>query len=105
MNGPIFPTQALARTAADWLAPLLAGKTALSATSVPTIMPHAVTICCRGRCASGSTPRRRPILPHPPAPALPIDYEAEEGPKLSIRVQELFGLARHPSIAGGRVPL
>jgi ATP-dependent helicase HrpB len=24
---------------------------------------------------------------------------------LSIRVQELFGLAKHPSIAGGRVPL
>ena len=36
---------------------------------------------------------------------VPIDYEAEEGPKLSIRVQELFGLAVHPAIAGGRVPL
>ena len=36
---------------------------------------------------------------------VPIDYEAEEGPKLSIRVQELFGLARHPAIAGGRVAL
>ena len=36
---------------------------------------------------------------------VPIDYEAEEGPKLAIRVQELFGLAAHPTIAGGRVPL
>ena len=36
---------------------------------------------------------------------MPIDYEAEEGPKLAIRVQELFGLDRHPSIAGGKVPL
>ena len=36
---------------------------------------------------------------------MPIDYAAEEGPKLSIRVQELFGLDRHPAIAGGRVPL
>ena len=36
---------------------------------------------------------------------MPIDYEAEEGPKLAIRVQELFGLDRHPTIAGGRVPL
>ena len=36
---------------------------------------------------------------------MPIDYEAEEGPKLSIRVQELFGLAVHPTIAGGRIPL
>ena len=36
---------------------------------------------------------------------VPIDYESAEGPKLSIRVQELFGLDRHPSIVGGRVPL
>jgi ATP-dependent helicase HrpB len=36
---------------------------------------------------------------------VPIDYDAEEGPKLAIRVQELFGLDRHPAIAGGRVPL
>src|SRR5262249_26196962 len=36
---------------------------------------------------------------------VPIDYEAEEGPKLAIRVQELFGLAQHSAIAGGRVPL
>ena len=36
---------------------------------------------------------------------MPIDYDAEEGPKLAIRVQELFGLDRHPSIAGGKVPL
>jgi ATP-dependent helicase HrpB len=34
-----------------------------------------------------------------------IDYEAEGGPKIAIRVQELFGLDRHPTIAGGRVPL
>src|SRR5262249_20088696 len=40
----------------------------------------------------------------PSGSVVPIDYEAEAGPKLSIRVQELFGLARHPSIAGRRVP-
>src|SRR6185312_15117965 len=34
-----------------------------------------------------------------------IDYEAEGGPKFAIRVQELFGLDKHPSIAAGRVPL
>src|SRR5262249_9383253 len=41
----------------------------------------------------------------PSGSRVPIDYEAEEGPKLAIRVQELFGLSRHPTIAGGRVPL
>jgi ATP-dependent helicase HrpB len=34
-----------------------------------------------------------------------IDYEADAGPTISIRLQELFGLAYHPTIAGGRVPL
>lgn len=33
-----------------------------------------------------------------------IRYDGEE-PVLSVRVQELFGLDRHPSIAGGRLPL
>ena len=34
-----------------------------------------------------------------------IDYEADAGPTISIRLQELFGLSQHPSIAGGRIPL
>ena len=41
----------------------------------------------------------------PTGSRVPIDYEAEQGPTVSIRVQELFGLAQHPTIAGGRVPL
>jgi ATP-dependent helicase HrpB len=34
-----------------------------------------------------------------------VDYEAEAGPTVTVRVQALYGLARHPAIAGGRVPL
>lgn len=34
-----------------------------------------------------------------------IDYGAEEGPVLAVRLQEMFGLRQTPSIAGGRVPL
>ncbi len=34
----------------------------------------------------------------------PISYEGEE-PTLTIRVQELFGLKDHPSVAGGKLPL
>jgi len=56
--------------------------------------------------------RRREIdrlLPsHFAAPSgshLPIDYGAENGPALEVRVQELFGMDRHPSVAGGKVPL
>ncbi len=35
----------------------------------------------------------------------PIDYDAEGGPAIALRVQELFGLNTHPSLAGGRIPL
>ena len=41
----------------------------------------------------------------PTGTQVPIDFEAEAGPSIAIRVQELFGLNTHPSIAGGRVPL
>ena len=34
-----------------------------------------------------------------------LDYEAADAPALHIRVQELFGLKEHPSIARGRLPL
>jgi len=34
-----------------------------------------------------------------------IDYAAEGGPRVDIRVQELFGVTTHPMVGGGRVPL
>ncbi|MCA3254424.1 MAG: ATP-dependent helicase HrpB, partial [Alphaproteobacteria bacterium] len=34
-----------------------------------------------------------------------IDYDAEGGPAVEVRVQELFGLAAHPSVASGKLPL
>ena len=34
-----------------------------------------------------------------------IDYAAEGGPRVDIRVQELFGTTRHPTVGGGRVAL
>ena len=41
----------------------------------------------------------------PTGSRIAIDYGAEEGPVLAVRVQELFGLRQHPTIAAGRVPL
>ena len=34
-----------------------------------------------------------------------IDYAAEGGPEVEVRVQAVFGLAAHPMLANGRVPL
>jgi ATP-dependent helicase HrpB len=41
----------------------------------------------------------------PTGSQLAIDYEAEQGPTIAVRLQELFGLNTHPSIAKGAVPL
>jgi ATP-dependent helicase HrpB len=41
----------------------------------------------------------------PTGSELAIDYAAEAGPTISVKVQELFGLARHPSVATGKIPL
>jgi ATP-dependent helicase HrpB len=35
----------------------------------------------------------------------PIDYAAENGPALEIRVQELFSLKAHPCVGGGKIAL
>ena len=41
----------------------------------------------------------------PTGSKIPIDYAADNGPVLAVRVQEVFGLDRHPSIMGGKLPL
>jgi ATP-dependent helicase HrpB len=101
---PDLSDDALARTAAEWLAPFLTGKTSLQqigaddlATALDALLPWTLR-----KRLSAEAPTH---FAAPSGSQVPIDYEAEEGPKLSIRVQELFGLAVHPTIAGGRVPL
>jgi ATP-dependent helicase HrpB len=34
-----------------------------------------------------------------------IDYAAEGGPAVAVRLQEMFGLAEHPRVGGGKIPL
>jgi ATP-dependent RNA helicase HrpB len=94
----------LAASAADWLVPLLDGKTALSAvssdelsTALGALLPWNLK-----RRLDAEAPTH---FSAPSGSSVPIDYDNAEGPKLAIRVQELFGLDRHPSIAGGKVPL
>lgn len=101
---PDLTAEALAPTVVEWLAPALFGLTKLSEisgehlrTALDLLLPYA---------------RRQEIetvLPsHFTAPtgnAVPIDYNAEGGPAIEIRVQELFGLTRHPTIAHGRIRL
>jgi ATP-dependent helicase HrpB len=101
---PDLSDGALARTAGEWLAPFLEGRTALSqigADELGGALDALVSWKLRKRLDSEAPTH----FTAPSGSHVPIDYEAEEGPKLAIRVQELFGLAVHPVIAGGRVPL
>jgi ATP-dependent helicase HrpB len=101
---PDLSDGALAATAQEWLAPLLMDKTridGLTASELDTALQGLLPYSLRRRLETEAPTH----FDAPSGSRVPIDYEAEEGPKLAIRVQELFGLSRHPSIAGGRVPL
>jgi ATP-dependent helicase HrpB len=101
---PDLSDSALSASLDAWLGPLLAAKTAISEITSDELGEALRALL--------PWPLRRRLEAEAPthfvAPTgtdVPIDYEAEGGPKIAIRVQELFGLDRHPAIAGGRAPL
>lgn len=100
---PDLSDQALAATVADWLVPHITGRTALSqigADDLGNALDQLVPWDVKRRIEAD-------LPSHFDAPSgqrHPIAYEGEE-PVLSIRVQELFGLAVHPSVARGKIPL
>jgi ATP-dependent helicase HrpB len=101
---PDLSDTALAQTVNAWLAPALAAKTALGDitaddlnTAVRALLPWPLQ-----RRLDAEAPTH---FAAPTGSQVTIDYEAEGGPKIAIRVQELFGLDRHPAIAGGKAPL
>ena len=100
---PDFSDEALA-AGPGWLAPFLIGKTRLDdigaddlASALDAMLPWDLT-----RRLNDEAPTH---FQAPTGTAAPIDYEAEGGPSIALRVQELFGLNEHPSLAGGRIPL
>jgi len=100
---PDLSDAALAASAADWLAPHILAKTSLSqigaedlSTALDQLIPWDVK-----RRIEAELPSH---FDAPSGQRHPIDYEGEE-PVLSIRVQELFGLAVHPTVARGKIPL
>jgi ATP-dependent helicase HrpB len=84
----------------DDLAPHLVGRTALAditADDLAPLIPYALR-----------AEIDRALPSHFEAPTgsrVAIDYAAEAGPSIELRVQELYGLDRHPAVANGRIPL
>ena len=101
---PDLSEAALARTAAQWLAPFLAAKARLSdigaddlGAALDALLPWSLK-----RRLDAEAPTH---FDAPTGNRHAIDYQGAGAPALHIRVQELFGLTQHPSIANGRLPL
>jgi ATP-dependent RNA helicase HrpB len=101
---PDLSDGALAAQREQWLTPALFDKTALKEFSPSDLSEALMTLLpwdLRARLE-----REAPThFEAPTGSQLAIDYEAEQGPTIAVRLQELFGLNVHPSIAKGAVPL
>jgi ATP-dependent helicase HrpB len=88
----------------EWLPPLIIGKRRLG-----DIAPAALSQALEGLLgypATRDVDRLAPADFASPAGSLhAIDYLAPAGPTVEVRAQALFGLATHPTIAGGKVAL
>jgi ATP-dependent helicase HrpB len=101
---PDLSDAALAARVDDWLTPLLGGVRSLSA-----LRPDLLDGALRTLMAWETQQRLEAAAPsHWQAPTgsrFAIDYDAEGGPRVDVRVQEVFGLSEHPTVAAGKVPL
>jgi ATP-dependent RNA helicase HrpB len=105
-EGDTWPDLSNEKLAADpqWLASFLSGKTRLSeidADDLDAALRAALPFDLTRRLDEKAPSHFRA----PTGTAAPIDYGAEGGPAISLRVQELFGLNEQPTVAGGRIPL
>lgn len=104
MEAPDLSDAALLDRPEAWLAPALEGAARLS-----DVDAGRLEAALRGlapfeahRALDRLAPERYEA---PTGSRLPIDYAAGGGPRVDVRVQEVFGLSRHPTVAGGSVPL
>jgi ATP-dependent helicase HrpB len=101
---PDLSDAALAASAENWLVPALYDKTALKELS-PGDLSDALMALLPWELRARLDREAPTHFEAPTGTMLAIDYEAEQGPTIAVRLQELFGLNTHPSIAKGAVPL
>ncbi|MBZ9676442.1 ATP-dependent helicase HrpB [Mesorhizobium sp. ES1-1] len=100
---PDMSDAALLERLDDWLLPFLSGAASFAAIDAGAVSAGLATLVPHGLQRKIDT-----LAPtHFNAPSgshVPIRYDGE-WPVLAVRVQELFGLDSHPSIANGTMPL
>jgi ATP-dependent helicase HrpB len=105
-EGETWPDLSDEALAADpgWLAPFLLGKTKLDEIGAEDL-GNALGAMLPWELARRLDDEAPTHFEAPTGTRALIDYEAEGGPAIALRVQELFGLAEHPTLARGRIPL
>jgi len=101
---PDLSDEALAPNLDEWLKPYLAGisrKSHLERLDMLAILKNLVPYDLQ-RQMDGLAPRRIEV---PSGGHVAIDYETEGDPVIRVRLQEMFGLAKTPTIAKGRAQL
>jgi len=102
LNLPDSDDATLMTEADDWLAPLLGRR-------ISDLPDTKIAEALLGRLDWNQRQRLDAFAPlrleTPAGSSHPIDYAADGGPAVNVRCQALFGLDRHPMVAGGRVAL
>ncbi len=101
---PDLSETALVARLDEWLEPLLAGRSSLASLDEATLEAAIKTLIpwdMQGRIEAQAPAR----FTAPTGSTFAIVYGAEGGPRVEVRVGELYGLAEHPSVAHGKVPL
>ncbi|HAD85212.1 MAG TPA: ATP-dependent helicase HrpB, partial [Brevundimonas sp.] len=100
---PDISDEGLLASREDWLWPLLDG-----ARSLADISDGRLAEALRGLIPWDLQRKLDDLAPTrltTPLGSAGIDYAAAGGPRVEIRVQELFGVKAHPTVGGGRAPL
>jgi len=101
---PSLDDQMLLDRAEEWLSPMLAGRRRLG--DIPSNALRGGLEGLLSYDAKRSLDRLAPPeFVSPAGSTHPIDYAAPVDPTVEVRAQALFGLAQHPTVDGGAVPL
>lgn len=101
---PDLSDEALLARLDDWLLPVLEGLRGLSSLK-PDVLDGALRTLApwdQLRRLEAEAPARWTA---PTGNSFAIDYAAEGGPRVEVRVQEVYGLAKHPTVGGTPITL
>jgi ATP-dependent helicase HrpB len=103
-NWPDTGNDRLLATLPEWFGPFLAGARSMRDLASVDLMSAIRSLFTREqlRLLDELVPTHVSV---PSGHKIEIDYDSEEGPVLSVKLQEMFGLADSPLVAGGKVRL